>query len=308
MRLYIIALMLIQAVCLNNLYSQKKIVNLWKGEIPGGIENSTYKEEVFKLEDGKIRIRKVTNPTLTIFIPKVKMKSQTAIVICPGGGYTHLAVDSEGEEIAAWLNKEGITAAVLKYRLPDNTIMKNKSVAPLQDAQEAIRILRRNAAVYNINPDKIGVMGFSAGGHLASTLALHYDAEVYPHDTISAKPDFQILIYPVISMQPEITHSGSQNNLLGSKASKEQRDYFSGELNVTKDTPPAFIVHAEDDKTVPVINSINYFLALKNKNISAELHIYQAGGHGFGLAANRNINASQWPLQCITWLKGIENK
>jgi acetyl esterase/lipase len=131
---------------------------------------------------------------------------------------------------------------------------------------------------------------------------------VYQPDTVSARPDFQILIYPVISMQPEITHTGSQNNLIGAKPSKGKRDYFSSDLNVTANTPPAFIVHAEDDKAVPVQNSINYFLALKNKNISAELHIYPVGGHGFGLAKNKNITASQWPLACITWLKNIEKE
>ncbi len=180
--------------------------------------------------------------------------------------------------------------------------MKNKSIGPLQDAQESIRIIRRSANKYGIDPNKIGVMGFSAGGHLASTLSVHFDDVVYDSDTTNARPNFSILIYPVISMKNEITHAGSRKYLLGVNPDKKTIQYFSNELQVNERTPPAFLVCAEDDKSVPVENSINYFLALKKFNIPSELHIYENGGHGFGLAKNMGT-VSNWTKACIDWLK-----
>ena len=282
--------------------AQEKIIKVWPGKIPGAIENSVYKEEDLTNESGVYRISKVTDPTLTVFAPPKEKANGTAIIICPGGGYEHLAYAHEGVATAKWLNEIGITAFILKYRLPSDLIMKDKSVGPLQDAQEAMRIVRRNAKEWNINPDKIGVIGFSAGGHLASTLCTHYNDEVYNADTTSARPDFSILLYPVISMKPDITHKGSRKNLLGSNPTKTEIENFSNDLQVNKNTPPAFIVLAENDKSVPVQNSINYFLALKKFNIPAELHIFQTGGHGFGLG-KKGETESYWPEVCKNWLQ-----
>ena len=282
--------------------AQEKIIKVWPGKIPGTIENSVYKEEDLTNESGVYRISKVTDPTLTVFAPPKEKANGTAIIICPGGGYEHLAYAHEGVATAKWLNEIGITAFILKYRLPSDLIMKDKSVGPLQDAQEAMRIVRRNAKEWNINPGKIGIIGFSAGGHLASTLCTHYNDEIYNADTTSARPDFSILLYPVISMKPDITHKGSRENLLGSNPTKTEIENFSNDLQVNKNTPPAFIVLAENDKSVPVQNSINYFLALKKFNIPAELHIFQTGGHGFGLG-KKGETESYWPEVCKNWLQ-----
>jgi acetyl esterase/lipase len=205
--------------------------------------------------------------------------------------------------VAQWLNDNGIAGIILKYRLPSDLIMKDKSVGPLQDAQEAIRIIRRNAAKWNIDPDKIGVLGFSAGGHLASTLSTHYAEKVYePKDTVSAMPDFSILIYPVITMDSSFTHAGSRRNLIGAKPSAEAIKRFSNELQVNEKTPPAFMVHSADDKAVPIKNSIAYYEQLVRYGIPSELHIFQKGGHGYGLAGGKDTQSS-WPELCIKWLK-----
>jgi acetyl esterase/lipase len=189
--------------------------------------------------------------------------------------------------------------------LPSDLIMKDKSVGPLQDAQEAMRIIRRNATDWKINLHKIGVIGFSAGGHLASTLSTHYDEKVYDmSDTTSARPDFTLLIYPVISFDASITHAGSRKNLIGDDPSDETIRHFSNELQITDKTPPAFLVHSANDKTVPVMNSILYFEGLQKYNIASELHVFQKGGHGYGLAINKGTQ-SAWPDLCLKWMKTI---
>ena len=283
------------------LFAQQKVVKVWPDKIPGAIENSSIKEDTVRLENGQIRIKSVIDPTLTIYFPEKEKVNGAAVIICPGGGYARLSIDHEGLLIAKWFNELGITGVVLKYRLPSDLIMKNKNIGPLQDVQEAIRIVRRNAANWNLDITKIGIMGFSAGGHLASTSSTHFAEKVYDCDETSARPDFAILIYPVISMNKEITHSGSRTNLLGENPDTKLIDHFSNELQVTKDTPPTFLVHAADDKTVPVLNSINYFLALKKNEVPSELHIFQNGGHGFGLGKTDNTE-SQWPKMCEKWL------
>jgi len=181
--------------------------------------------------------------------------------------------------------------------------MKDKSVGPLQDAQEAIRIIRRNAKNWNIDPDKVGVIGFSAGGHLASTLSTHYAEKVYElKDTISARPDFSLLIYPVITMDSSFTHAGSRRNLIGLNPSEKEIIRFSNEKQVNEKTPPAFMVHSADDKTVPVKNSMVYYEALVKFGIPSELHVFQKGGHGYGMAGGKDTQSS-WPDLCINWLK-----
>lgn len=280
-------------------FSQNNEIPLWE-KIPGQIIAKDYKEEILRDSDGNVSgINKVSVPTLTLFL--ADKSNGTAVIICPGGGYGHLAINKEGYKVAQWLNTLGISAFVLKYRLPNDLIMKDKSIAPLQDVQEAVRILRRNADKWKIDANKIGVMGFSAGGHLASTAATHYDDKVYVvADNKSARPDFSILIYPVISMQEGITHMGSRNNLLGEKANAESIEKYSNEKRVDANTPKTFLVHATDDKAVPVENSINYYLALKQNKVPVEMHIYENGGHGFGLGVDGTNK--YWPKNCENWL------
>lgn len=286
---------------LTQLQAQNQVIPLWT-KIPGEIKTSDYTEKE-TIKDGKVQSTTlVTIPTLTVFLPKESKPNQTAVVIFPGGGYMHLAIDKEGTKVAEWFNSLGIVAFVLKYRLPSDIIMKDKTIGPLQDAQEAIRYVRQNASKWNIDPNKVGVIGFSAGGHLASTLSTHYDAKVYETaSALSARPDFSLLIYPVISMQNDITHKGSQTNLLGQNPSPELIDSFSNEKRVTAETPPTFLIHATDDGVVLPENSINYYLALKKNKVTAELHLYENGGHGFGLGVgDTNKN---WTRQCEDWLK-----
>jgi acetyl esterase/lipase len=282
-------------------FSQNTVIPLWE-KIPNSIVNTDYKEEMTYFNDGSINgISKVSEPTVTVFLADAKIANGTSVVIYPGGGYHHLSINKEGYKIAQWLNTLGISAFVLKYRLPSDLTMKDKTIGPLQDAQEAMRMVRRNADKWKLNPNKIGVIGFSAGGHLASTLSTKFFEKVYTLiDNTSARPDFSILIYPVISMQDGITHDGSKENLLGKNASSELIENYSNEKNVDATTPKTFIVHATDDKAVPVENSINYYLALKQNKIPVEMHLYENGGHGFGLGTDgTNKN---WSKACENWL------
>jgi acetyl esterase/lipase len=277
------------------------IIPLWN-KIPDEIKAPDYKENE-SIKDGKVLSTSlVSMPTLSIFLPKKTQLNQAAVIIFPGGGYQHLAIDKEGTKVAEWFNSLGIAAIVVKYRLPSDKIMKNKNIGPLQDAQEAVRYVRQNASKYNIDANKIGILGFSAGGHLASTLATHYDDKIYESSSkVSARPDFSLLIYPVISMQNDITHKGSQISLLGENPSQELRDSFSNEKRINAQTPPTFLVHATDDTTVLPENSINFYLALKNNGVPAELHIYEKGGHGFGLGVKDT--SKFWTRDCEEWLK-----
>ena len=286
----------------SDMKAQDKTINVWKGPVPGSINQPKYKE-VMDSSGGWTRLSKVSNPRIDIYLAPSDKTVGTAILICPGGGYGVLATSHEGKEIAKWFNSLGISAFVLKYRLPSDSIMVNKTIGPLQDAQEAMRIIRRNAKEWKISPDKIGVMGFSAGGHLASTLSNHYNDKVYEvENKTSARPDFSILIYPVISMDKSITHMGSRGNLLGMNPSEEIVKKYSNEVQVNAQTPPAFMVHSIDDGAVPVQNSINYSLALKQNKVPCELHLYESGGHGYGMGRTKNTESS-WPDACIKWLK-----
>lgn len=285
-----------------NCFAQQapKVIQLWEGAIPYATENSEFKEIEILKDSVVSRLEQVSQPTLTVFKPEIS--NGTAVVIFPGGGYHHLAINKEGYKVAEWLNTLGITAFVLKYRLPNDAIMKDKSIGPLQDAQKALRYVRAKAEEWQIKPNKIGVIGFSAGGHLAATLSTQYYKNVYDtENTISAKPDFSILIYPVISMKESVTHQGSKMNLLGESPSKEKIKNFSNELQVDIATPPTFLVHATDDKSVPVQNSLDYYSALKAHKIPVEMHIYQSGGHGFGLGSIATLHS--WTIACTIWLK-----
>jgi acetyl esterase/lipase len=292
--------------CLNfiveTVLAQPFTLKLWPEGIPGSKSDPEYIEKI-TTENGRIvRCERVTDPDLTVYLPDRDKANGTAILICPGGGYSALAFDHEGNAIAEWLNDNGIAGIILKYRLPSDKIMTDKSVGPLQDAQEAIRIIRRNAYGWNIKPDRIGVIGFSAGGHLASTLSTHYDETVYKNsDNVSARPDFSILMYPVISFDSTITHRGSRNNLIGLNPDRQKIIHFSNDLQITGETPPAFLVHSADDRAVPAMNSINYFTGLQKNNIPAELHIFRKGGHGYGLAKKGGTESS-WPELCLKWM------
>lgn len=274
--------------------AQIKTVQIWPDEVPGSIENTSYKPTIDSA-DNWIKMRFVTTPILDFYPAPAEKSIGAAVIICPGGGYWGIAIAHEGAQVAEWLNSIGVSAFVLKYRLPDNSIMKDKSIAPLQDGQQAIRTVRFNAKKWNIDPGKIGIMGFSAGGHLAATVSTHFNEKVYePKFPVSARPDFSIFIYPVISMNEKITHMGSRINLLGENPTPEMVARFSNELQVNGNTPPAFIVHSIDDNLVPVENSINYSLAMKNAGVPCELHVYQGGGHGYGMGRSKGTE-SDWP-------------
>ena len=240
-------------------------------------------------------------PTLTIHRPAPEKHTGAAIVVCPGGGYGHLAVDHEGAQVAAWLNSHGITAGILKYRLAP----KYRHPAPLLDVQRAIRWMRHNAGALKLDAQRIGVMGFSAGGHLASTAGTKFDAgnmeAADPIERVSCRPDVMILCYPVISFTTPYTHVGSRNNLLGKDADPKLIESLSNERQVVKDTPPTFLFHTSGDTGVPPENSILFYMALRSKNIPAELHIFEQGGHGVGLAQKDPV-LSRWPSRCADWL------
>jgi acetyl esterase/lipase len=292
-------------ISVTDVSAQGTILKVWPDGIPGSIKNETYAEKSVVTNTVVNRYEKVTDPVITVLLPPAEKANGAAVLICPGGGYSILTFDYEGVDIARWLNDNGIAGIVLKYRLPSDLIMKDKSVGPLQDAQEAMRIIRRNASAWKIDKRKIGVMGFSAGGHLASTLSTHFAERVYElKDSTSARPDFSLLIYPVISFDASFTHAGTRKNLTGENPSEEAVRHFSNELLITDNTPPAFLVHSADDKVVPVKNSIVYFEGLVSHNIPSELHVFQKGGHGFGMAIKGGTE-SAWPDLCLRWIKEI---
>lgn len=287
--------------------SQEITQALWPaGKVPNYQKtNETEKSDSTDI----VRISKVQSPGIAVFIPAKKNATGQAVVICPGGGYSILAYDWEGTDVAKWLNSKGVTAIVLKYRLPNSNsnIVPDKS--PLMDAQRAIRMVRANAEKWNVKKDRVGIMGFSAGGHLASTAGTHFDnGNANSPDSIerlSCRPDFMILMYPVITMSKPTMHSGSRNALIGQHPDSKLADFYSAELNVTKQTPPTFLAHATDDKGVPVENSLMFYQALKDNNVSAEMHLYPKGGHGFGLALGIPETES-WTDRCIDWLRALK--
>ncbi|GHA26021.1 beta-xylanase [Salinimicrobium marinum] len=283
--------------------AQEMTLPLW----PNGIPNSKESDEKEVSETGDINwIRNVQDPDIAVFLPTMQSATGQAVVICPGGGYGGLAYDWEGTDIAKWLNSKGIAGIVLKYRLPNSESVEVSYKAPLQDVQRAMRLVRANAEKWNVHQNSVGIMGFSAGGHLASTLGTHFDHEdVFKKDAIdslSARPDFMALVYPVITMNSEFTHQGSRNSLLGENPSKELVKEFSNELQVQNNMPPTFIIHATDDDAVPVENALLFYKALKDQNIKAEMHIYPEGGHGFSLGLGKGY-LETWPDRLHDWLK-----
>ena len=275
----------------------QEIITLYPSKIPNS------KPSALK-ESGAGMYKDVTIPTLEYFKPNAEKASGAAVIIVPGGGYSVVVYNGEGISTAKALAEKGIAAFVLKYRLPNDAIMVDKKIGPLQDAQQAIKLVRDNAEKWGLDKNKIGIMGFSAGGHLASTAATHFEkAYIENKENTSLRPDFQILVYPVISMTSALTHSGSRDNLLGKIPTNEEVDLFSNELQVKANTPIAYITHTADDTTVDVDNSIQYFEKLKHNKVDVEMHIYPKGGHGFIFKHPSWMNPLLDWLESNAWLK-----
>ena len=249
------------------------VMNLWTGNAPNDNGDAQDTAKVW------------------IYRPTGGYNSGRCVVICPGGGYHHLSMDNEGRNWAPFFNNMGITAVVLKYRMPHGN-----SEVPVSDAEEAIKMVRRNAKDWNINAANVGIMGFSAGGHLASTVATHSKGE--------AKPDFQILFYPVITMMPDITHQGSHDNLLGKDAKKKEEKLFSNDAQVSRSTPRAFICLADDDHVVLPANGVNYYTELYRHDVPASLHVFPSGGHGFGIREGFKYH-TEMELMLKAWLRSF---
>ncbi len=297
---------LILCLAMGVLQSQNFIFPLWEGDPPNYRESG----EMMKSDTTNIvRLSLVQYPDIAVFLPSKRNATGEAVVICPGGGYHILAYDWEGSDIARWFSSRGIAAAVLKYRLPvsKSNIIPHKT--PLMDAQRAFRMVRYHAESWNIDPGKIGIMGFSAGGHLASTLSTHFDegdpGNTDPVEKMSCRPDFPILIYPVVSFTEEFSHSGSRAALLGEDPDPDLVKYYSNEHQVTAETPPAILIHSGDDEAVPVQNSLAYYRALLKKGIPTEMHVYPYGGHGYSLAIGRGHLAT-WPDRVLEWIRYIQ--
>ena len=287
----ILSIQLSEGQTILKLYGDKNIPN----EIPGPDEEK-------RDEDGIVRISKISRPTLTVYLPPKEKANGIAVVVCPGGGYGINAFKHEGTDVAVELNKMGIAAFILKYRLPSDKIMKDKSVGPLQDTQQAIMIVRQRAKEWNVDPSKIGIAGFSAGGHLASTAGTHFQKSLIDNPgNVSLRPDFMILLYPVISFSDSIGHIGSRTNLIGKSPSPEAIRFYSNELQVTKQTPPTFLVHAGDDNVVKVANCLKFYEALNKNGVPAELFVFPNGGHGFGLI--NPTSPDRWMDRCLDWMK-----
>jgi acetyl esterase/lipase len=281
------------------LFAQDKVLKVWLDGAPND-NGMTKPEEKY---DG-VRVRNVSEAEMYVYLPEEEKNTGAAVVICPGGGYWIEAMDHEGYDIAEWLKSKGVAGIVLKYRLP-----YGHHEVPSSDARQAMRIVRKNAAEWGIDPDKIGIAGSSAGGHLASTVGTRFDYGNENADSeverMSSRPDFMLLLYPVITFREEFGHMGSRKNLIGEGNNLEMVEKYSNELHVAFETPPTFLVLADDDSTVPPRNSVEFYLALKENGVPAELHIFAKGGHGFGITKH-NQPADQWPNLFYDWLKAIE--
>lgn len=282
----IYSLLLFAFTCMN----AQKTVNLWDGNPP--TKNELNESE--KLDKNAGWLTNVPNPDISIFLPEKAVNTGMAVIICPGGGYGGLAIDHEGHQFAKWLNTKGVAGIVLKYRMPN----KHKEI-PLDDTQQAIRYVREHAEELGINKNKIGIAGFSAGGHLAATASTHFITS-----GTSTRPDFSILFYPVITMDIA-THGGSRYNLLGETPSLADMHIFSNEKQVNSNTPPALFLLSDDDDAVSPINSIMYYEALKKNNIPASIYIFPEGGHGWGMRENFKYHTQMLTLLEM-WLKDIQ--
>lgn len=323
---FCIGVFLIVSLCFFSAFAQEEI-SLYDGNIPNQIK-SDLEERVSDTPIGKIYFQ-VADPAIQIYLPSREKNTGKAVIICPGGSYTVLAYDHEGTKVAKRFAEEGIAGIVLKYRLPDPALYQNKEIVPLQDAQRALILVRENASKWGINPDEVGIMGSSAGGHLASTTGTHFKKCYAPNpDSTSVRPDFLILNYPVISFADSLTHSGSRLRLIGEnpiptdlfqlmatdpfEAEKQMAEIpvpqekileFSNELQVTENTPPTFVIHANDDATVKIQNSILFIAALQKSGVEVECFFYAKGGHGFGI--DNPTSDVEGIDSCIRWLKKL---
>ena len=283
----------ILSCCVMQGLSAQKEMALYEGKNPNAISTADSSE----LKDGVAF--KVSQPSLTMYLPEPSTATGAAVIICPGGGYGALMMQKEGINTALYFQQHGVAAFVLKYRLPDDKTMPDKTIGPLQDAQQAIKLVRMKAKQWTIDTGRVGMMGFSAGGHLAATASTHFNKAVIDNkENTNLRPDFSLLVYPVISMTDSLGHRGSRDALLGKHPSSAQINLYSNELQVTPQTPPAFLIHSEDDDVVDEDNSIAYFESLRHNKVPAEMHIYAKGNHGFVL----NIPVDDWMRLCITWM------
>ncbi|HET7536281.1 MAG TPA: alpha/beta hydrolase [Candidatus Didemnitutus sp.] len=287
--------MLTSTVSLLGAVADGTVIPLWPEGVPGAKPNPG--EEI---HDNEGRVSNISVPTLTVYAPAVDHPNGTAVIVCPGGGYTRLSVEREGTQYARWLSTLGVTAFVLKYRQ-----FEFGHPAPLQDVLRAIRIVRSRAADFGVHPDRIGVMGSSAGGHLAASAGTLFDHSLgrtsAPLDSVNARPDFLILMYPVITMDGPAVHAGSRKSLLGDHPAPEAVALMSVERQVTPATPPTLLIHTQEDKSVPIENSILFFQALTRAGVPAEMYAFEHGAHGMGMRAGLGT-ASEWPARAAGWL------
>jgi acetyl esterase/lipase len=274
---------------------------LYAGDIPNAI--AARDEETTRDPNEAYPFRlNISRPNLTVYAPRSRDTKRAAVIILPGGSYRGLSMVKEGHDVARAFNDLGVTAFVLKYRTPSERHMVDKTRGPLQDAQQAIRLVRDRADEWHIDPNRIGLIGFSAGGHLAATTGTQFDQPALPEwRAANLRPDFLILVYPVISFSDELAHQGSREQLLGAAPAADLIKRYSNELNVTARTPPTFLVHAADDTTVAVGNSMRFAEALQAQHVAVELLVYPAGGHGFGL--NNATTRDRWFDRCAQWLE-----
>ncbi|RPH20224.1 alpha/beta hydrolase [Buttiauxella warmboldiae] len=280
-----------------------------QGEAPGAKNSPVREETVDRRKDGGLADRAVTGirtPTITAYLPK--KPNGIALLVTPGGSYQRVVLDKEGSDLAPIFNAQGYTLFVMTYRMPADGHAEGAD-ASLADAQRAIRTLKADANKWKIDPQRIGVLGFSAGGHVAASLATRYNETVYPArdavDQISARPDFLALMYPVITMQENIAHPGSRKALIGEQPPAGQIKKYSPEMNVTEQTPPTFIVHAVDDPSVPVDNSLVMFNALRAHHVPVEMHLFEHGKHGFGIRGAAGLPAASWPELLMNWVEAL---
>ncbi|MEI7065532.1 pectin acetylesterase PaeX [Dickeya chrysanthemi] len=284
---------------------------IWpQGEAPGAITSSVQQQVVERSKDPAWPDRAVTgirSPEITVYVPD--NPNGTALLITPGGSYQRVVLDKEGSDLAPYFTQQGYTLFVMTYRMPADGHQEGAD-APLADAQRAIRTLRSHAAQWRINPQRIGIMGFSAGGHVAASLGTRFAQTVYPAqdeiDNVSARPDFMVLMYPVISMQENIAHAGSRKALIGSHPSEAQIERYSAEKQVSAQTPPTFLVHAIDDPSVSVDNSLVMLSALRENKIPTEIHLFEQGKHGFGIRGTVGLPAAAWPQLLNNWIKSLQ--
>ena len=287
----------------------RDVIPLWPGSGVGpGSENSPAKLTVTERSQVAFWpdriVTGITKPNLTAFVPD--KPNGAAVIVAPGGAYMRIVLDKEAAEMARWLNPYGVTVFLMQYRLPAEGHVNGKDV-PLQDAQRAVRVLRQNAGEWGLDPNRIGMLGASAAGHMAANLGANFSRKVYEPvdetDKLSARPDFLILLYPVIKMDAKLTHMDTRTQLLGKDPSEALIKAYSPDLNVTRDSPKTFVVLANDDSAVPPQNGIAYYDALKRVGVSAELHVFPEGDHGFGIRDTRQLPVSAWPNLAAEWLK-----